>query len=156
MQMETFYNITVPISQNELKDIEASINQNSVVQVVAEVKEDGLHINLQDILFDSDKYDLRSESIPILQDLISRLNQFPEYEIEIRGHTDNVGSQNYNQKLSEERALSVYQFLKTQGLKHHKIYYQGIGETQPAYPNSNEINRQKNRRVEIILKQNGY
>lgn len=72
-------------------------------------------------------------------------------EISINGHTDNQGSDSYNQKLSEQRAKSVYEYLLKKGINNNKIKYKGYGETVPLTNNDTEENRKKNRRVEIEI-----
>ena len=75
-----------------------------------------------------------------------------EYKLGIEGHTDSVGSDSYNQKLSQERAESVKGFLVEQGIPAERIpAVEGFGRTRPAAPNDTPPNREKNRRVEIVI-----
>ena len=73
------------------------------------------------------------------------------YNLSIEGHTDSVGSDDYNQKLSENRALSVMSYLTTCGIAQTIVTSKGLGETQPIAPNETSEGKQKNRRVEIVV-----
>lgn len=75
--------------------------------------------------------------------------KYPETNIVIEGHTDDTGKDDYNQTLSEKRAKAVADFLVSKGINGSRITQKGYGEAQPKYPNDNETNRQKNRRVEL-------
>jgi len=75
--------------------------------------------------------------------------KYPETNIVIEGHTDNTGGDDYNMTLSEKRAKAVQAFLESKGVKADRMTAKWYGETQPKYPNDNEANRQKNRRVEL-------
>ena len=81
------------------------------------------------------------------------MNDNPSIEIEMSAHTDSYGSDEYNIKLSDERALSVREYILSQGIDPKRIISQGYGETKPVVPNDSDDNRQLNRRVEFkILK----
>jgi outer membrane protein OmpA-like peptidoglycan-associated protein len=75
----------------------------------------------------------------------------PNYDLDIEGHTDNVGSDSYNQSLSERRAQSVAQYLRTCGLTDQITGTKGFGESQPIAANTDTEGRDKNRRVEIVV-----
>jgi len=75
--------------------------------------------------------------------------KYPETNITIEGHTDDTGSDDYNMTLSEKRAVAVKNFLQSKGVAEQRMTVKWYGETQPKYPNDNEANRQKNRRVEL-------
>jgi len=75
--------------------------------------------------------------------------KYPETNITIEGHTDDTGSDDYNMTLSEKRAVAVKNFLQSKGVAEQRMTVKWYGETQPKYPNENEANRQKNRRVEL-------
>ncbi len=79
------------------------------------------------------------------------LNQYPDTTINITGHTDDTGSDSYNQKLSEERALSVSNYLSRHNVSHARLTTQGLGERMPKFPNTDEANRAQNRRVELAI-----
>lgn len=107
---------------------------------------------LKNIYFDFDKARLGRESEPELRKLYNLLNEFPNLEIIINGHTDSKGNDNYNLGLSEARALAVYSWLVQQGISSDRLDFKGYGETQPIDTNETENGRQTNRRVEFEVK----
>lgn len=107
---------------------------------------------LENIFFDFDKSELRPESFFELDKLTKLLKENPELKIEIRGHTDNIGTKEYNLLLSLARADAVAKYLTERGIDETRIKVLGFGEEQPVAPNDTEENRQKNRRVEFKLK----
>ncbi len=109
----------------------------------------GSKIILKNIFFEFDKANLRPESIPELERLVKLLNDVPTLKIEISGHTDNIGSELYNQQLSEERAKAVVDFLIAKGIDEDRLTYAGYGLTQPIATNETEDGRQMNRRTEF-------
>ncbi|MEN0056073.1 MAG: OmpA family protein [Mucilaginibacter sp.] len=111
----------------------------------------GSKVILKNIFFDTNKFDLESESKAELQKLIEFLAVNPSVHIEISGHTDNVGTAPINQTLSENRAKSVYQYLVANGVINTRLVYKGYGETQPIAPNDTDDNRAKNRRTEFKI-----
>jgi outer membrane protein OmpA-like peptidoglycan-associated protein len=94
---------------------------------------------------------LLPESIVELEKLIEFLKQNPTLVIEIEGHTDNVGSQQMNQKLSEERAEEVYNYLISKGIKDYKMKYKGYGFAKPIATNDTPEGRSLNRRTEFVI-----
>lgn len=110
-------------------------------------------VRLNNVFFDFDKYELKPESFPELDRVVKFLNDYPTLEIELSGHTDNIGSDDYNQKLSENRANAVAEYIYSKGISKNRISVIGYGETHPVDTNDTEEGRQKNRRVEFkILK----
>ncbi len=103
------------------------------------------------ILFDFDSFALRSQARQDLMDLARSLNQYPNTDALVVGHTDSTGSEDYNQTLSERRANSVATFLAQQGITPGRMQISGMGESQPVASNATEAGRQQNRRVEIAL-----
>jgi outer membrane protein OmpA-like peptidoglycan-associated protein len=83
--------------------------------------------------------------------LANFLNRHPHLIVELAGHTDNVGSEAYNLKLSDERAQSVRQALIEQGIDPNRMISKGYGSSKPIVPNDNDDNRAKNRRTEMII-----
>jgi len=83
--------------------------------------------------------------------LYKTLLDHPTMKIEIRGHTDNVGEEEYNQQLSEARAKSVFQFLVDHGIVAERLSYTGFGETKPVASNDSEEGRKQNRRTEFVI-----
>jgi len=111
----------------------------------------GLVVNMGDVLFDFGKYDLRPEAREKLAKLSGIILAHASLNLVIEGHTDNVGSDEVNQKLSEQRAESVRSYLIEQGLAQPNVKAQGFGKSTPVVDNSSPANRQKNRRVEIVV-----
>ena len=110
-----------------------------------------------DVLFDFDKTDIRTDARPVLAQIAEILVAMPTAPVEVIGHTDAKGSDDYNQDLSERRALSVRDWLVKQGVQDQKLTTSGEGESMPVAPNQNADlsdnpeGRQKNRRVEFII-----
>ncbi len=103
------------------------------------------------ILFDFDSADLRPEARENLTTLAQSLNEYPQTDVTIIGHTDSKGSDAYNQGLSERRAGSAADYLLAQGVDEGRITTLGKGETEPVADNETEAGRQENRRVEIAI-----
>lgn len=105
-----------------------------------------------DILFDFNSFALRPASQSTLRDLAANFQRYPDEFITVEGHTDNVGSPDYNQGLSERRAYSVRDYLRDQGVPGSRITAVGFGETRPKSTNDTPEGRQLNRRVEIHIR----
>lgn len=105
-----------------------------------------------DITFAFDKAEIEPQFYPVLNDLARTLDQYPQTTIGVVGHTDSVGSDSYNQGLSERRAESVAAYLVRQNVMAERIYIEGQGETQPIASNETEEGRARNRRVEVVLR----
>ncbi len=105
-----------------------------------------------DILFDFDSAALRSESRQTLRDLAQNFRRYPDEVFDVEGHTDNVGSPDYNQTLSGRRAGSVRDYLVDQGVPSSRITARGYGESRPKASNNTPEGRQLNRRVEIHIR----
>jgi outer membrane protein OmpA-like peptidoglycan-associated protein/Tol biopolymer transport system component len=112
------------------------------------VKKD-VKIVLKNVFFDLGKAILRPTSYPELNRLAKLLKDVPTLKIEISGHTDNVGSATSNQKLSEQRAKAVVEYIKAQEISEDRLTYVGYGEEQPIADNNTKDGRQQNRRVEF-------
>jgi outer membrane protein OmpA-like peptidoglycan-associated protein len=111
----------------------------------------GLVVNMADVLFDTGKFDLRQEAREKLARLSGIVLAHPGLKLEVEGHTDSTGSDELNQKLSEQRGASVQAYLITQGLSEGNVTSRGFGKTTPVADNKTAAGRQKNRRVEIII-----
>jgi OOP family OmpA-OmpF porin len=106
-----------------------------------------VHVN-----FDTNKADIRKADIPELQKAIDFVKKYPGYKVSVEGHTDNRGSDKYNQKLSEKRADAVKKYLVDKGAaKSDSINALGYGEKRPVADNATEKGRFENRRVEILI-----
>ncbi len=108
---------------------------------------------LRNIYFETDSYTLLPESQPELEKLISLLMQNPRICVEIEGHTDSVGSEAYNQELSEKRAESVVNYLMHSGISGDRLSSRGFGFSRPLAGNDTEEGRARNRRTEIRITQ---
>jgi len=111
----------------------------------------GLVVNMADVTFDVGKSDLRPEAREKLARLSGILATHPELQLEVEGHTDNTGSAQLNQTLSDQRAQSVARYLVDQGVSGRTVKAQGLGDSHPVADNGTADGRQKNRRVEIIV-----
>jgi outer membrane protein OmpA-like peptidoglycan-associated protein len=105
-----------------------------------------------DILFDFNSAALRPESQSTLRSLAGNFSQYPDEVITVEGNTDNIGSPDYNQTLSEKRSDSVRVYLVDQGVPSSRIEARGYGETRPKATNDTPEGRQVNRRVEIHIR----
>jgi outer membrane protein OmpA-like peptidoglycan-associated protein len=103
------------------------------------------------ILFDFDSSIVKPESYPILDEIADQMYSRPRLKLEIQGHTDNVGKMEYNQKLSDARALAVYEALVKRGVETNRLRSRGFGMSQPIVPNDTPENRAKNRRTQFII-----
>lgn len=106
------------------------------------------------VLFGFNKADVSVESSQTLDKLIKVLNQYPDTDLEIQGHTDNKGTAEYNQGLSERRAGSVSSYLRSHGITSSRITTKGFGLNSPKYSNETEDGRAGNRRVEFLITAN--
>jgi outer membrane protein OmpA-like peptidoglycan-associated protein len=119
------------------------------IKVELKKLKEGTKVILKNIFFDYDKATLRPESYPELDRVVDLLKQNQNIKIEISGHTDSKGSDEYNLKLSQARAKSVVDYIISKGIDAKKIIAKGYGETQPIDTNDTEEGRQNNRRVEF-------
>ncbi|OGU55746.1 MAG: hypothetical protein A2V66_11840 [Ignavibacteria bacterium RBG_13_36_8] len=108
-----------------------------------------IELQLNDILFDFDKFAIKKEAEAILDELISKMNEYPDLKVVLSGNTCNIGTEAYNMKLSEKRANAAKTYLLKKGIDETRIRTQWLGETKPAVPNNSNANRKLNRRVEI-------
>jgi outer membrane protein OmpA-like peptidoglycan-associated protein len=113
--------------------------------------EEGMIVTLQNIHFEFDRWELHPRSYVELKKLLKIMRDNPGLVIELRGHTDDKGSNDYNFELSEKRALSVVEYLKKNGVGEHRTRYRGFGSSQPIAPNDTSEGRQENRRVEFLV-----
>ncbi len=111
----------------------------------------GLIVNMSDVLFDSGKYTLRQGTREKLARVSGILLAHPGLKVEVEGHTDSVGSDAYNQTLSENRANAVREYLTQQGLNAASVTAKGFGKTMPVATNDTAAGRQQNRRVELVV-----
>ncbi len=148
--------------QQQLEQDKAQLQQDkaqlqtrlqSALSKVAETRESarGLIVNLPDILFDIGKATLKPQANMALAKLAGILLVMPDLNLRIEGYTDSTGSTEFNKKLSQERAQSVYDLMTEQGVDASRMQTAGYGMEHPVADNSTAAGRQKNRRVEIIV-----
>ncbi len=106
---------------------------------------------LNNIFFDFNKADLTEKSFSELNEIVKFLKDNPSLRIEISGHTDNVGNENYNKQLSLKRAQSVVEYLIAHQIEATRLTQKGYGSQKPIRPNDSEENRQANRRIEFTI-----
>jgi outer membrane protein OmpA-like peptidoglycan-associated protein len=111
----------------------------------------GLVLTLGDVLFTSGRADLKTGATGNLNKLVAFLNEYPDRTAAIEGYTDSVGSEDFNQGLSERRADSVKSYLVGQGIGALRLSASGKGENDPVSGNDSATGRQQNRRVEVII-----
>ena len=114
----------------------------------------GLIVNMSDVLFDFNQYTLKPGAREKLAKVSGILLSYPNLQMQIEGYTDNIGSDEYNQKLSEERADSVRDYLVSQGVAQVNISAAGYGKADPVADNSTSSGRAENRRVQLVVSGN--
>lgn len=113
---------------------------------------DQIILNLpSNITFATDQDQLNGGFLPVLDSVAIVLNKYPRTLLDIDGHTDDQGSEQYNQALSERRAISVAQYLGSRGIDQRRLLVVGFGETRPIASNATPEGRAQNRRVEIRI-----
>jgi outer membrane protein OmpA-like peptidoglycan-associated protein len=125
--------------------------QRQIAELNAKMTDRGLVVTLGDVLFDTNKSELKSGSASHLAKLAAFLNKYPDRTVIIEGYTDNTGSEDYNLNLSQRRADSVRSYLLNQGINSTRIATSGKGESDPVAGNDSTSGRQQNRRVEVII-----
>ncbi len=131
------------------KNEELNIRKDFVLYSNSEIINEGIAVPLENVFFENNQYKLKAESFSELNRLIAFLKKSPALKIEIAGHTDNTGTPDYNNKLSQQRANSVKDYLLKKGIDAQRLLAMGYGQTKPIQTNETEIGRAKNRRVEF-------
>lgn len=127
------------------------LEQNIPGAIVERVGE-GIQVTFASgLLFDFDSDRVKSEAAANLKNLAASLSEYPNSSLLIVGHTDAVGSDSYNQQLSDRRARSTASYLISQGVEATRLRTMGLGETEPVAPNDSDAGMQKNRRVEVAI-----
>jgi outer membrane protein OmpA-like peptidoglycan-associated protein len=111
----------------------------------------GLIVNMSDVLFDTGKYTLRPGAREKLAKIAGIVLAHPSLRLEVEGHTDSVGGDEYNQRLSENRATAVRDYLVRQGVSSSNVTARGFGKSMPVVSNDTASGRQQNRRVELVV-----
>ena len=122
---------------------------NSVLQTSDSAR--GLIVNMSDVLFDTGKYSLKQPTQISLAKVAGILQAYPGLKLQVEGYTDSVGTPELNQKLSENRAAAVRDFLVSQGVQMTNISATGFGEAKPVADNSTAAGRAQNRRVQLVV-----
>jgi len=138
------------------QELEKALPDNTQVVVVEEEGQaPALRVTFDSgILFATDSYTVSEASKTALRNFATNLKANPDTDLRIVGHTDNTGKVDYNQTLSENRAKSVYDYLKTQGVSSNRMVYEGKGIHEPVADNKTAEGRAQNRRVEIMISAN--
>jgi outer membrane protein OmpA-like peptidoglycan-associated protein len=111
----------------------------------------GLVVNMSDVLFDTAKYSLRPLAREKLAKVAGIVSGHPGLRLDVEGHTDSIGGDDYNQRLSEQRGVTVRDYLTQQGMPVSSVTAKGLGKTQPVASNDTAQGRQQNRRVELVI-----
>jgi OOP family OmpA-OmpF porin len=145
------------MSQNQnldLRNMKEGVvsNQNMNLAPIEVVPvEPAATITLNNVFFDFDKSALKPESYPELDRVVDLMNKQPDMKVEIAGHADAIGKEDYNMGLSKVRASTVVKYLLEKGISGDRVTMSYFGETRPLVDNKTESNRKKNRRVEFII-----
>lgn len=123
--------------------------QPVTVDIALHPIESGERIALRNVFFETGRWEILPESEYELAKVVDLLTKNPTLKIELGGHTDNVGRPEANQRLSEQRAKAVYDYLINEGIPSNRLSYKGYGETQPVATNDTDEGRRENRRTEI-------
>lgn len=125
--------------------------ESALADLQAKKTDRGLVITLGDVLFATGRADLKSGARRSLEKLSAFLHEYPQRSVQIEGFTDSVGSDDYNQGLSERRADAVRDALTGMGISSDRIQARGLGKSSPVADNESSTGRQQNRRVEVII-----
>jgi outer membrane protein OmpA-like peptidoglycan-associated protein len=144
-------------SQRQAQDADARSRQLEIQlkELDAKKTERGMVITLGDVLFDTNKSELKSGGMRNVQKLAGVLKEYPQRNVLVEGFTDSTGNSDYNQGLSERRAGAVRTALQDTGVSSDRISNRGYGQTFPVASNATAEGRQLNRRVEIIVSDDG-
>jgi outer membrane protein OmpA-like peptidoglycan-associated protein len=160
------YQIALPFGRNYGFSASAenflAVSENLDLSKIAEYKEmevnlylvpieKGQVVRINNIFFESGSAQLRNESFPELDRLVDFMNKNLKVRIQVSGHTDNVGSDEANLKLSKDRAMAVKSYLVSKQITESRIESEGYGETKPVVPNDTDENKLMNRRVEFVI-----
>lgn len=138
--------------QQEFDSALATEQQNNAVEI-QRLQDETLKIDISnEVSFDFGRAEIKSSFRPTLDKVAGVLQRYPNSVVHVVGHTDSVGSDAYNQRLSEQRAQAVIDYLASAGVARDRLRAEGRGETEPRDTNATEAGRQLNRRVELYVK----
>jgi outer membrane protein OmpA-like peptidoglycan-associated protein len=140
-------------AQAEAEKTELRVQLLRQFNVILETRDTarGLIVNMSDVLFDTAKYSLRPGAREKLARVAGIISGHPGLKLDVEGHTDSVGGDDYNQQLSEHRATAVRDYLTHAGIPMDSVTAKGFGKTQPVASNETSTGRQQNRRVELVV-----
>lgn len=155
-RIDSWWRKTVSATEDDRERIAAEVReqlgQEGENELAVRASEDGVTIDLSDILFEHNSAELSAGARRELARVARVLQRFPEREVRISGHTDSSGADAYNQRLSENRARAVVRALQQEhGVDGRRLSYRGYGETKPVASNATPEGRQRNRRVEVLI-----
>lgn len=142
------------VKKAEERQQEARNKLNNLQSKLIQVTEDarGIILSMSDILFDVNKASLKADLKTSLAKVSGILSVYQDLNVSVEGHTDNTGSEDHNLKLSEQRAQNVLDFLVVQGIDAARLTSKGFGMSVPIADNESKEGRQKNRRVDLVIK----
>jgi outer membrane protein OmpA-like peptidoglycan-associated protein len=143
------------LDSRNFQPTESTIDKPYIIEAILERIKANQIVTLNNIFFDIDKYDLKSESDVELKTVLQLLTANPTMKIEISGHTDNTGSEVHNKELSANRATALKLYLEKLGIAPLRLIAKGSGASKPNESNDTETGRAKNRRIEIRIFGNG-
>lgn len=131
--------------------------ESELAQFQAQVRQTdrGVVLTLGDVLFGFDKAELTPGSARNLTPLAEFLQEYPDRQVVVEGHTDSIGPEQYNEQLSEQRAQAVRDYLARNGVDPDRVVTRGFGEQYPVASNENPGGRQQNRRVNVVILREG-
>lgn len=138
-----FQSLTFNYTEEADKKMQEPVHIDIYLEPITKGKETVLN----NIFFDTDKYEIKEISEPELNKIATFMEENPEVKITINGHTDNQGGETYNRELSTKRAKAVYKYLINSGIGKERLKYQGYGQSKPIASNDTQEGRQKNRRI---------
>lgn len=141
----------ISAQQNAAAQQRAQELEGALADLQAKKTDRGLVITLGDVLFATGQADLKSGARRSLEKLSAFLHEYPQRNVQIEGFTDSVGTDDYNQGLSERRAYAVRDALTGMGISSDRIQTRGLGKSSPVADNDSATGRQQNRRVEVII-----
>jgi outer membrane protein OmpA-like peptidoglycan-associated protein len=145
----TYFNTVLDVKTAEVAEIKEIVKEIVIEELTAETK-----MVFNNITFETNSAELNTESYAELNRLLGLMGRNPDLKIEISAHTDDVGSNEYNSRLSDRRASSVVNFLTDNSISKGRVVSKGYGELRPLVPNDSDENRARNRRVEIKIIEN--
>lgn len=156
VSMIGYQNMAVPVKQLLDQKNNAVFFLSPEDVGIEELVIEGKPIILEDIFFEHNKHTLLPESYPALKELYDYVDDNPDFVIEISGHTDDSGTDEYNLALSEARAGAVVAWLEETGIDQRRMMVKGYGESKPIATNETELGKQQNRRVEFRVVHRGF